>query len=107
MLTVPVSPGEAEAGECSEAAAVPAGGGGLAGAAPQEGPGGEGAAGLPPESSAEQHRGSEQGEGEAGGGLQEFGEEVVTNQKVGEFLQRSEGMGKCMNVCLLSLKIQL
>lgn len=86
VLSMSVFLGEVKAGECSEVVAVPARGGGLAGAAPQEGPGGEGAAGLPHESSAEQHRGSEQGEGEAGGGLQEFGEEVGTNQKVGAFL---------------------
>lgn len=78
--------GEVKTGEHSEIISVSARGGGLAGAAPQEGPGGERAAELSAQSSAEQHRGSEQGEGEAGTGLQEFGEEAVTNQKVGECL---------------------
>lgn len=95
--------GEVKTGECSEIVSVSARGSGLAGAAPQEGPRGEGAAELSNKGSAKQHPGSEQRQGEAGGGLQEFGEEIVPNQKVGEclFLQRSEGMGKCLNVCLL------
>lgn len=95
--------GEVKTGEYSEIISVSARGSGVAGAAPQEGPWGERAAGLSNESSAKQHWGSEQGEGEAGRGLQEFGEEIVPNQKVRECLslQRLEGMGKCLNVCLL------